>query len=168
MNMILRRRAMMRAIASASGPLYPMEDRTATVSSSISITTSGNHVEWKTTSNSRGPYIGKSASLNSTSIEASWPIWFPLVAGDVVDLWAKNISYPTTSNTPRSAISLKDTSGTTIVGIPDFHKEANGTDLHMQKMIESAADIHAILFWNYRPITASADIEIYVNGVRYV
>ena len=165
---MLRRRAMMQQAAIQTGPLYPMEDRDKKIISSISVKTTGNHVEWTTSANSRGPFLGRQASEATSSTSSAFSVWFHVNAGDTVDLWAKNLSYPATTDTPYSTITAKDTNGADVFKQDSFKRSADGTDLHTQKVIESSADVKGILFWNYRAITASCDLEIYVNGVRYV
>lgn len=170
MGDLLRRRAMMAQTGGSptpSGPLYPMADRTWSASSRT-VETTGNHVEWSSAANSRGPAIGRAANASGTAVKQTWATWFSLAAGDVVDLWAKNLSYPAGSDTPYSNIRVQDGADNNVFSITDICRSADGTDLHSQTVIESAVEIKGILFWNYRPITASADIEIYVNGVRYV
>lgn len=169
MNMMLRRRAMMRAIASASGPLYPMADRSININVDIAVTTSGNHVQAYTHANSRGPIFPRTAQASgSGTVQKSWPVWFSLAAGDEVNMYLKNISYPAASNTPYSRVRLLDPSSAVIMGIENIKRANDGGELHQTATIESDVDVKAIQVWNYRPLLFVFDIEIYVNGVRYV
>ena len=167
MDMMMRRRAIMSAGASASGPLYPMEARSIKVSSSISVTISGNNVRAYTSSNSRGPMFPRTAQA-STIVQSSWPVWFTLSAGDEVDIYLKNISYPATSNTPYSHVMLIASDGTEVTGIYNIKRDSDGGELHVNTTIESDVSIKALKVFNYRPLLFVFDIEIYVNGVRYV
>lgn len=160
--------------------LYPIRDISEmAVSSDIKLSVSnGNHIVLKTTANSRTCYIYSSyvkPSYNKGFIENEL---FSLPAGATYEIKVKNISY--TGNTVASnnfvGLSAKasDSSGTEVAtsGSITIANAGDGTlsDVTNTATLEtdSVTNIGSIAFFTYRPVTLEFDIELRVNGVRYI
>lgn len=171
----LMRRRMMMAVKEQGGdsPLYQMyeaEDRA--VSGYITYSCSGNHFRFKTTANSRGPHVTTDAVNISHSTEASTV--FSLRTGDQVRIILKNIEYAVGSSNTRLNVILKenDSAGTTQFQLTEqsFPANTSGTtaELSNTATITADCDINDIFLYLYRAAEFEFDLELYVNGTRYL
>lgn len=166
MSTLMRRRQMMIQEKAASGALYPMADRTINLgtSQSVGLVSDGNHIEVTTGGNSRKCYMARMAACKATYIDSSWPVWFHLNAGDVCDMYLKNFSL----GRQYCYVTFRDASDTAIVGVGQVNSSLSGTDVHYQTIMETDCDITALMTQVYRASDLTFDIELYVNGIRYV
>jgi hypothetical protein len=158
--------------------LYPLDDvAEVRAGSDVWVAISnGNHIYGRTASNSRGPYIFKDGhvSINATT---AFGVMFAVPAGATFTLNVKNFRY--TGNTDTSnliTINCRNEIGTgttSIVGGEcryDLTTTGDGTknDFTGTFTVESAQNVYGILAWVYRAVEFEFDIELYVNGQRYV
>lgn len=153
-------------------PLYSLYQRDVyEVSGSIWYGGDGNHIYFKTSANSRGPHVNKTKT--SISHITSGTI-FTVHTGDEVELIVKNIEYAIGSENTRMNIYFKknDSSGTTIFSLGDknFTKNTSGTHpgYTVTTTVTQDAAITDVFFGLYRAATFELDLEVWVNGVRYL
>ena len=160
--------------------LYPIRDISEmAVSSDIKLSVSnGNHIVLKTTSNSRTCYIFSSYVKTNYSPAFIANELFSLPAGATYEIKVKNISYTGNTVASNNFVGLNakasDSSGTTVAtsGSITIANAGDGTlsDVTNTATLEtdSVTNIGSIAFFVYRPVTLEFDIELRVNGVRYI
>ena len=171
---MMRRRAMMSAKEQGGGgPLYQMyEAEDLVVSGYITYSCSGNHFRFKTTANSRGPHVTTDAVNISHSAGASTA--FSLRTGDQVQIILRNIEYTVGSSNTRLNVILKenDAAGTTRFQLTEqsFPANTSGTvaELSNTDTITADCDINDVYMYVYRTAEFEFDLELYVNGTRYL
>lgn len=169
---MMRRRAMMVAEEGEPAPLSSLyQCDVYAVSSSIWYGGDGNHFYFKTTANSRGPHV------NKTKAQASHITSGTVVtvhSGDEVELIVKNIVYAIGSadTTMNVAFKKNDSAGTTIFALGDKNYSKNTSGTHpgytATTTVSQDAAITDVYFYLYRAATFEFDLELYVNGVRYL
>ena len=160
--------------------LYPIRDISEmAVSSDIKLSVSnGNHIVLKTTANSRTCYIFSSyVKTNYNPVFIANEL-FSLPAGATYEIKVKNISYTGNTVASNNFVGLNakasDSSGTTVAtsGSITIANAGDGTlsDVTNTATLEtdSVTNIGSIAFFAYRPVTLEFDIELRVNGVRYI
>ena len=172
MGDILRRRQMMK-LASGGGPapLYQLlQGELPTGNGAIAITVTGAHIWSKRTGGGIGTRP-RFVSGDSCSSSALTTTWFSLSAGDVINLFIKNISYTLTSGTA-SLIEATLQDGSTIivkatVGNPGV---GSGTvaDVHVTETLSTAKNATCFQLYAGNVQTVEYDIELWVNGTRYI
>lgn len=196
MGDILRRREIMAQAGGSSGPLYTFDNLFANnsdVSSSnvgySTITISnGNHFKYWSRNRGSGyiKYANFAVACSKFSSLSSEPVMFNFFAGDQIELKLKdgyvNCGQRASYN-GYARFSLRDASNTLILGWngsgADYELYTTGkvkkefSELSVTKTLE--ADVSAMCFYWYAygntqacQITLEADIELYVNGVRYI
>ena len=160
--------------------LYPIRDISEmAVSSDIKLSVSnGNHIVLKTTSNSRTCYIYSSYVKPTYNPGFIANELFSLPAGATYEIKVKNISYTGNTVASNNFVGLRanasDSSGTTVAtsGSITIANAGDGTlsDVTNTATLEtdSVTNIGSIAFFVYRPVTLEFDIELRVNGVRYI
>ena len=160
--------------------LYPIRDISEmAVSSDIKLSVSnGNHIVLKTTSNSRTCYIYSSYVKPTYNPGFIANELFSLPAGATYEIKVKNISYTGNTVASNNFVGLRanasDSSGTTVAtsGSITIANAGDGTlsDVTNTATLEtdSVTNIGSIAFFAYRPVTLEFDIELRVNGVRYI
>ena len=155
---------------SPPAPLYTLYQGSGTASAGNTLTISnGNHISLNTTNNSR------TFHTNETQIGAAIPsaTFFSLAEGDEVIFKIKNIVF--TSNTDagnKFDVSLRNSNNSYVSFSGDitYSSLSPGTleDVTTTRTISSNNDIKTVSFFVYRPCVVEFDVEIYVNGVRYI
>ncbi len=158
--------------------LYPLADvAEVRAGSDVWVAVSdGNHIYGRTAANSRGPVILKDGhvAINPTT---TYGAMFAVPAGATFTLNVKNFRY--TGNTSTSnfiTINFRNEIGTgssSIVGGECRHEltaTGDGTknDFTATFTVESAQNAYSIYAFVYRAVEFEFDIELYVNGQRFV
>lgn len=171
-SLMQRRRMMMQAAgASPSGPLYQLKQGVSSFTGR-NTTVTGNNVVDKNTSGSTG---ARNMYLSDTYGGNTQPTatWFTLHSGDVVTLKWKNISYTNyyTSGSSSTAFGIRNTSGTSIIAISiSLTRNTTGTFADQETTVTLASDenVAAVTFYMQRKSDVTSDIEMWVNGIRYI
>lgn len=159
--------------------LYPIRDiSNMKVSSDIMLSVSnGNHIALKTTANSRTCYIFSSYVKATYNPDFNTNTLFSIPAGATYEIKVKNISYSgntEASNNFRLAVKASDSTGTTAAKSDSITIANTGdgtlSDVTNTATLEtdSATNIGSIWFSVYRAVTLEFDVELRVNGVRYI
>ena len=172
-SLMQRRREMMQTASSGGeAPLYQFKQGTSS-DTGRSIVISDNHIihnRTATNNASRGLYVGETASGSAVLTAA----WFSVNPGDVVRVKIKNIEYANhnTAYECNYYVQFKNASGTTVFSSATATYPRGGTgtlaDIEETTTIENAADITCALFWSTRNALSEYDLELYVNGIRYI
>ncbi len=158
-------------VVSPPAPLYQLYQGSGTSSSGNTLTVSGNNLSFATTSNSRTFYINQSSIGSGMVINSSI---FSVSAGDAVEVRLKNIIF--TSNTDAgnkfSVGMMNSDRSTSMFQSEDYaytSMEA-GTleDISISSTFGSGGTIGSIKLYVYRGCVFSFDLQIYVNGTRYI
>ena len=159
--------------------LYPIRDiSNMKVSGDIMLSVSnGNHIALKTTANSRTCYIFSSYVKPTYGTDFNTNTLFSIPAGATYEIKVKNISYSgntEASNNFRLAVKASDSTGTTVAKSDSITIANTGdgtlSDVTNTATLEtdSATNIGSIWFSVYRAVTLEFDVELRVNGVRYI
>lgn len=158
-------------------PLYPLPNASYSSAGNIIAITDGNHVVFTSTTNSKTLYVFSDATV-STIKNANKATMFTLHEGDEYEWTLKNITFEnnaqgTAANNYFGA-GLRTGDDTVAVnsGQVNFapNKETSGTieDVTVTGTIESDLAVNAFRTLQYRSVTLSYDVELRVNGVRYI
>ena len=194
MGDILRRRAMMAAANGGNKPLYSFETRDFLIYQTGSSSAGRSHLQFSDGNHflyyarNRGDSYQAYADFENTSVSrvTTWPGMFALNAGDELVIKLKNgyvYSNQSASYNGYAQFSLVDSAGTFIGGwtgsasdeplyvVGKQRKEF--TELVYSKTIEADTTAYSFKFCTYGSgqamyITLDADLEVYVNDVRYI
>lgn len=196
MGELLRRRAMMAAASGgSSSPLYAFNDIDSSFyPASIPSLASSQHM----TVSNRNHFVyngyrraaAGTAFVNLSSVQcdvpSGWPAIFSLRAGDELTIKLLNVTVKnarTDTNTGYVTITMRTASNTFIAGFSSTTSESplyvgaketkTYDELSTSTIIAEDIDFCMIRFYQYGSAQASnidltCDIEIYVNGIRYV
>lgn len=172
---MIRRRAMMAAKEQGGGdsPLYQLFQQVyEAISGYVSYGASGNRVHIKTISNSRGPHVN--ADSVGTSHDTEKSTFFSLRTGDQAQIVLKDINYTVGTATTRLNVTFKEntSAGATIISTGDQRFSANTSgdvaEMSFTATVTADADINDVYFYLYRAAEFEFDLELYVNGTRYL
>lgn len=160
--------------------LYPIREITdAKPESSITLSVSnGNHVEMTTDANSRICFIyAERVGSNYYNTSIATGDIFTIPAGASYEIKVKNISYSGNTNVENKftfAVKQRDNSGTTLFSAADIPMPSTGdgtvADVTKSGTLETEITSHmsALSIWVHRAVTLSFDVELRINGVRYI
>lgn len=156
-------------------PLYPLPDITYSSSNNTMTVTDGNHITGHSVSNSRKYYICSDGTVG-TYHNLNKAAFFTLAQGDTYELKVKNISFSeNTVATNYINIGIVDSASTDNYVCDEqvsltTTSEASGTpaDVTVTGTISAASNINAIRICPYRSVTFTFDIELRINGTRYI
>lgn len=159
--------------STADMPLYPIIDvDNATGSGRHISVSSGNHIEWGSTVNSKVMFVFTDGAADSYVANKSQ--WFSLSQGDEYELKIKNIVF-TSNNSDANKLSFvfkRASENVTVFGATDIPVSTTGAhtlaDQTITGTIETNDSISGIGFSAFRPCEYSCDIELWVNDHRYV
>lgn len=173
-ELILRRREMV--LPSETGPLYPFWNGETSGSSRTLTVTDGNHfVYTDARTDSYASYINLSKYSQN-----SWPArivgnvnnksrLFTIPAGATVVFEVKNISVTRKgSSTDNISIALRSTGTTAVLASGDFNHSSTG-DKRVEQVFEEDKNVSIVsLYANRYLASISADVFLYIDGVRYI
>lgn len=166
-----RRQMMMLASGGGPGPLYQLlQGSLPTGNASIAITVTGAHIWSKRAGGGTGtrPRFVSDASCSTSALTSTW---FELAAGDAIDLYIKNISYTLTSGS-QSLIEVTLQAGSTMIvkAVASAPAVGSGTlaDVHVAVTLSSAKNATCFQLYAGNVQTVEYDIELWVNGTRYI
>lgn len=149
-------------------PLYQLCQGTKTTSGN-SVTISGNHITFNIVDNSRTFWVDDTEFYNALPSST----FFNLSQGDSYEFRLKNIAF--TSNTSTGnyfAVAGKNSSNDSVIttGNQYYTSTAAGTlpDATITGTVESDSAITSLLLFCYRGAVFEFDLELYVNGTRYI
>ena len=157
--------------------LYPIRDiPTEALNTTLTLAVSnGNHITMTTGANSREAFIYSNQQRAGWGAGYVGTTLFSIPAGATCEFTVKNITYTgNTDATNRIAFRLRDTSGTEIAGSGNINIPATGDgtvqDASSTVTLETSeiSNIVALSIFAFRAITIEFDIELRVNGVRYL
>lgn len=155
---------------SPPAPLYTLYQGSGTASAGNTMTISnGNHIAIDVVDHSRIFYVNESyirGNITSGTI-------FSLAQGDEVIYKLKNITFTSNTDTGNHFdVSTRNSSNTYISWTGDIYYTSldAGTleDITVNRTIATSGDIATIAFYIYREAIFEFDLEIYVNGTRYI
>lgn len=151
-------------------PLYPLPDMPATSKSGFTASFTAPTTVWaKTTSNSRRITFTGRGLIDTGAYDVPW---FDVKEGDVCTFKIKNIVHnaPSGYNENFFGISIVNSSVAEIAKIPDAYITGGEkmADIESSVTIASTTSIYALKLYVYRPSEISFDVEIYINGERYL
>lgn len=175
MNALLRRRELMLQTPKEKAPLYQIYQGTHVARQSArAITISGNHVDDLYTGGAQDDF--RHIRLSGTQDTYNEPIasdWFTLRAGDIITLRRKNASfrndYSGASTTCQQI--LEDISGATVISLSmsaGSAKTITPDDTETSVLLSSDTAISCFRFYTNRTSYAVYDLELEVNGERYI
>ena len=158
-----------------SAALYQLVQGTYSPAANRDISINGNHIEDYFNYNTAADTV-RYYYINSKQVTSNTPIattWFCLNAGDVVtirmkDVWFRN-DYLGSGTTNR--IDVKDTSNNTLVSVsvmvPNRQTKTWDVVENTVTMTEDV-DVSCLLIWLNRKSLIYYDLELEVNGKRYL
>lgn len=177
-------------------PLYTFDSRNFTINSSNSPTSylkvsDGNHIKYYARNRGSSFQAYFSLTNTATSFQSSWPAMFTLHTGDTVVLKLKNIYlYSNQGTSYHGYVNFRLKTSGTETNIIGWNANPDETDtnyvLHingketkrideLSKTVQLTGNKNVGSFCVYNGgsgqamyITLEADIELYVNGVRYI
>ena len=150
------------------GPLYPLPNMGPTqFPSSLCEFIAPNRVSWETNANSRTMYFNADGVMDTSN--TNYP-WFSLASGDAYTIKLKNIVHNNEDPENYLAVALKDRNGTTraSTGNQSIPANADMPDVEVSGTVVTDVANVALFAFIYRPVNISFDVEIYINGVRYL
>lgn len=152
-------------------PLYTLYQGSGTSSSGNTLTVSGNNLAFVTTSNSRTFYINQSSIGSGMVINSSI---FSVSVGDTVEVRLKNITFVSNTDTGNKfSIGMMNSDRSTSMFQSSEYSYSSteaGTleDITVSSVFENGGTVGSIKLFVYRACQFSFDLQIYVNGTRYI
>ena len=156
-----------------NAPLYTFDDLSNSQSGRSLQITNGNHIKMISTVNSKYMYARFTELAGAWSDKSSNPL-FSLSPTDELSLTIKNITYSGNTTGGKFNYYLVNASADTNVrsandiSLPTGSTTVTDDTRTVEVGGEATASIGWIKFWLYRPVTFECDIELYVNGARYI
>ena len=176
MNALQRRRQMMMQTAEEAAPLYQIFQGAHTATGDYrTITITDNHVYddfGRSIAANHTRYI-RLDGTTATFDEVITTTWFSLHAGDVVTMRRKNATFENkySGASATCQIILKDIEENNIVSLSmtaSSRATITPDDAETSVTLENDTDMSCILFYTNRTSLAVYDLELEVNGVRYI
>lgn len=152
--------------------LYPLPDiaYAKAGSGTWASVSDGNHIKTYTDSNSRGPYIFKDGTM-SINAATTHGVMFQIPAGASYEIKIKNIvatGNTDASNVLKFRLCKSDGNAAGIdVNIPTIG-DSTPADATASGTLENATDIYSVYGMLYRSVTIDYDVEVRINGARYI
>ena len=159
-------------------PLYPFDNGTfnfASPSGSSVEITNGNHFAYSQSSAiGSGSYVNVSKiSQNTTAVNSTDNInnkstLFTIPANSVVKLEIKNISGSRITGSQTWSFGIRGTGTSTISGLSITGLGPSSSDKSIEVTITSARNVGCLFFYATNYGTLTADIYLYIDGIRYI
>lgn len=177
-NLLRRREMMVAAGGGQVAPLYPFDNGTFNFTSpnsrSVEIT-NGNHFYYSQPGSSAdASYINVSKiSQNTTNAYSTDNInnkstLFTIPANSVVKLEIKNISGSRITGSYTWSFGIRGTGTSTINGLSITGLGPSSSDESIEVTITSARNVGCLFFYARQYRTLTADIYLYIDGIRYI
>ena len=152
--------------------LHQLSARNVTINSTNSVAVQDvDRITHTTGMNSQSAYI--KADGTATTVVTPVVQWFGLNSGDSYVFRIKNIAFSDNNNTDNYfAVALKNDSSTTKVASGNINVSQTGSgtvsDVEVTGTMSENVSNVTLFSFVYRAMVISYDVELYVNGVRYV